>query len=139
MGEVKQINIKNRTYYFYNDIIDLKNFDARLLKVDKKDYKEIDIYYIGYVTVKKIANCNNINSVNPLYLMINEMIGHFEKKMRVSIQFRMMWMKTKKFQRNMKKFGKVLKKKLKRLMVAKKLNMGKIFKKLGLSLMMICH
>ena len=51
-----------------------------MLKVDKKDYNEIDIYYIGYVTVKKIANCNNINSVNPLYLMINEMIGHFEEK-----------------------------------------------------------
>ena len=80
MGKVKQINIKNRTYYFYNDQINLKDFDARLLKVDKKDYNEIDIYYIGYVTVKKIANCNNINSVNPLYLMINEMIGHFEKK-----------------------------------------------------------
>ena len=46
----------------------------------KKDYKEIYIYYIGYGTVKKIANCNNIFSVNPLYLMINEMIGHFEKK-----------------------------------------------------------
>ena len=42
--------------------------------------KKIDIYYIGYVTVKKIASCNNINSVNPLYLMINEMIGHFEGK-----------------------------------------------------------
>ena len=80
MGKVKQINIKNRTYYFYNDQINLKDFDARLLKVDKKDYKEIDIYYIGYVTVKKIANCNNINSVNPLYLTINEMIGHFEEK-----------------------------------------------------------
>ena len=48
MGEVKQINIKNRTYYFYNDQINLKDFDARLLKVDKKDYKEIDIYYIRY-------------------------------------------------------------------------------------------
>ena len=80
MQVVKQINIKNRTYYFYNDQINLKDFDARLLKVDKKDYKEIDIYYIGYVTVKKIANCNNINSVNPLYLMINEMIGRFEEK-----------------------------------------------------------
>ena len=80
MGKVKQINIKNRTYYFYNDQINLKDFDARLLKVDKKDYKEIDIYYIGYVTVKKIANCNNINSINPLYLMINEMIGLFEEK-----------------------------------------------------------
>ena len=54
MGEVKQINIKNRTYYFYNDQINLKDFDARLLKVDKKDYKEIDIYYIGYATVKKL-------------------------------------------------------------------------------------
>ena len=55
MGEVKKINIKNRTYYFYNDQINLKGFDTRLLKVDKKDYDEIDIYYIGYVTVKK--NC----------------------------------------------------------------------------------
>ena len=80
MGEIKQINIKNRTYYFYNDQIDLKDFDAKLLKIDKKDYNEIDIYYIGYVTVKKIANCNNINSANPLYLMINEMIGHFEER-----------------------------------------------------------
>ena len=80
MGKIKQINIKNWTYYFYNNQINLKDFDARLLKVDRKDYKEIDIYYTGYVTVKKIANCNNINSVNPLYLTINEMIGHFEEK-----------------------------------------------------------
>ena len=80
MGEIKQINIKNRTYYFYNDQIDLKDFDARLLKIDKKDYNEIDIYYIGYVTIKKIGDYNNINSVNPLYLIINEMIGHFEEK-----------------------------------------------------------
>ena len=80
MRETKQINIKNQTCYFYNDQIDLKDFDARLLKIDKKDYNEIDIYYIGYVTIKKIADYNNINSVNPLYLMINEMIGHFEEK-----------------------------------------------------------
>ena len=78
MGETKQSNIKSRTYYFYNDQINLKDFDAKLLKIDKKDCKDIDIYYIGYVTVKKIANCDNINSVNPLYLMINKMIGHFE-------------------------------------------------------------
>ena len=57
MGEVKQINIKNRTYYFYNDIIDLKKFDATLLKIDKKSYKNIDIYYIGNVTNKKIVDC----------------------------------------------------------------------------------
>ena len=80
MRKTKQINVKNRTYYFYNDQIDWKGFDARLLKIDKKDYNEIDIYYIGYVTIKKIGDYNNINSVNPLYLMINEMIGHFEKK-----------------------------------------------------------
>ena len=43
MGETKQINIKNRTYYSYNDQIDLKEFDAKLLKIDKKDYKDIDL------------------------------------------------------------------------------------------------
>ena len=78
MGKIRQINIKNRTYYFYNDQIDLKDFDARLLKIDKKDYNEIDIYYIGYVTIKKIDDYNNINSVNPLYSIINEIIGPFE-------------------------------------------------------------
>ena len=78
MGETKQINIKIRTYFFYNDQIDLTDFDARLLKLDKKDYNEIDIYHIGYVTIKKIGDYNNINSVNPMYLIINEMIGHFE-------------------------------------------------------------
>ena len=54
MGRTRQINIKNRTYYFCNNQINLKDFDASLLNVDKKDYKEIDIYYIGYVTVKKL-------------------------------------------------------------------------------------
>ena len=70
MGKFRQINIKSRTYYFYNDQIDLKDFDAKLLKIDKKDYSEIDIYYIGYVTVKKVANCNNINSVN--FFILND-------------------------------------------------------------------
>ena len=50
-----------------------------MLKIDKKDYNEIDIYYIAYVT-KKNDNFKNINSINPLYLMINERIGHFEEK-----------------------------------------------------------
>ena len=80
MGEIKQININNWTYYFYNDQIDLKDFDAKLLKIDKKDYNDIDVYYISYVTVRKIDACNNINSVNPLYLMIDKMIGHFQEK-----------------------------------------------------------
>ena len=80
MVAVKQINIKNRTYYFYNDIIDLENFDAGLLKIDKKSYKDINIYNIGYVTKKKIGNCMNINSVNPLYLGITRVNGYIEEK-----------------------------------------------------------
>ena len=80
MDTTKQINIKNRTYYFYNDIIDIENFDAKLLKIDKKSYKDIDIFNIGYVTKKKIGNCMNINSVNPLYLGITRANGYIEEK-----------------------------------------------------------
>ena len=47
MGQVKEINIKNRTYYFFNDMINIEEFDSNLLKADKKSYKGIDIYYIG--------------------------------------------------------------------------------------------
>ena len=80
MGEVKQINIKNRSYYFYNDIINLKKFDAELLKIDKKSYKNIGIYYIGYITKKKIDDCEKINSVNPLYVSIDHANGYIEEK-----------------------------------------------------------
>ena len=55
MGELKQINIKNRTYYFYNDIIDIKTFDSNNLKLDKKTYKNLDIYDIGYVKLNKLV------------------------------------------------------------------------------------
>ena len=51
MGTVKQIKIKNRTYYFYNDIIDLQNFDSSLLKLDKKSHKDIGIYNTGYIKI----------------------------------------------------------------------------------------
>ena len=60
MGTVKQINIKTRTYYFYNDIINIKNFESKLLKIDKKSYKNIGIYNIRYVTIKKIVDSENI-------------------------------------------------------------------------------
>ena len=80
MEITKQINIKNRTYYFYNYIIDLENFDASLLKIDKKSYKDIGIYNIGYITKKKIDDCKNINSVNPLYLNITHANGYIEEK-----------------------------------------------------------
>ena len=80
MGTIKQINIKSRTYYFYNDIIDLQNFDSSLLKLDKKSYKEISIYNIGYITIKKIGNCKNIYSVNPLHLRITHASGYIKEE-----------------------------------------------------------
>ena len=79
METIKQINIKNRTYYFYNDIINLDEFDESRIRVDKKDFNDIDIYYLGYKHKKKISECNIINSVNPLYLKITDMKGQFEK------------------------------------------------------------
>ena len=79
MGNIKQINIKNRTYYFFNDMINIKDFDSSLLKIDKKSYKNIGIYNIRYITIKKIDDYENIHSVNPLYLMIGKVIGHIEK------------------------------------------------------------
>ena len=51
MGTIKQINIKNESYYFYNDIIDIKTFDSKNLKLDRKSYKNLDIYNNGYVTL----------------------------------------------------------------------------------------
>ena len=78
MGEIKQINIKIRTYFY--DIIDLKDFDAKLLKIDKKSCKNIDIYYIGYITIKKIDDYESIYSVNPLYLRIGHASGYIEEK-----------------------------------------------------------
>ena len=80
MGIVKQIDIKNRTYYFYNDMINIKKFDSNLLKIDKKSYKDIGIYNIGYITIKKIDDYENIYSVNPLYLTITHASGYIEEK-----------------------------------------------------------
>ena len=60
MRNLKELSINNSNYYFYNDIIKLKDFHSNLLKIDKKQYKEIDIYYIGYITIKKVDNCRNI-------------------------------------------------------------------------------
>ena len=77
MGQVKEINIKNQTYYFFDDIIDIRNFQSNLLKIDKKSYKGIDIYYIGYITIKKFIDCKNIHGVNHLYLIIQSATGYF--------------------------------------------------------------
>ena len=75
MGEIKQINIKNRTYYFYNDIIDLHEFDRSRNKSWQKKFNGIDIYCLAYEYKKKITECNVVNSVNPLYLRIIDMRG----------------------------------------------------------------
>ena len=79
MGKIKEINIKNRIYYFYNDIIDIETFDSNMLKLDKKSYKNLDIYNIGYVTIKKIGYGYDINSVNPLYLRIDNANVYIEE------------------------------------------------------------
>ena len=55
MGEIKQIDIKNRTYHFYNDIIDLDEFGGSKIKVDKNE-DDIGIYYLGYEYKKKLQN-----------------------------------------------------------------------------------
>ena len=61
-------------------MINRKDFESSLLKIDQKHYKGIDIYYIGYITIKKIDDCENIYSVNPLHLIIGEVDGHIEEK-----------------------------------------------------------
>ena len=79
IGNIKQINIKNRTCYFHSDIINIEEFNLSLLKIYKKSYKDNDIYYIGNITIKKIGDYENIYSVNPLYLIIGKVDGHIER------------------------------------------------------------
>ena len=79
METAKEINIKNRTYYFYNDIINRDEFDESKIKSDKKGFNDTDIYYLGYEHKKKISEDNVINSVNSLYLRIINMSSQFEK------------------------------------------------------------
>ena len=73
---IRQIDIKSKTYYFYNDLINIKNFNNNKLKLDKKGALGNDVYYIGYIT-KKLQW--RVFSVKPLYLMINKIEGHFEE------------------------------------------------------------
>ena len=80
MGNIKEINIKNRTYYFFNDMINIGDFDSNLLKIDKKSYKNIDTYYTRYITKKSISDYNSIHSVNPLYFIIGKVDGSIIEK-----------------------------------------------------------
>ena len=75
-------------YFLQSIIIDLKDFETNLWKIDKKHYKEINIYYIGYITIKKWLwddDCESIYSVNPLYLRINHASVYIEEKMETNI------------------------------------------------------
>ena len=74
---LKEINIKNRTYYFWNDQIYINNFDVKNLKLDKKKVMDVNVYYIGYVTKKPEYNDD---SVNPLYLTVSELDGFIDEK-----------------------------------------------------------
>ena len=80
MEQVKKINIKNRRYYFRDDMLNIKNFHSNLLKLENKSHKDIDIYYISYIMIKKFSDYENIHNINPLYLIIHSATGHFKKK-----------------------------------------------------------
>ena len=80
MGQIKELNIKNQAYCFFDDMTDIKNFHSNLFKIDKKPHKDTDIYYIGYITIKKFSDYENIHSVNPLYLIFHSATGYFKEK-----------------------------------------------------------
>ena len=79
MREVKKIKIKS-AYHYFEGIVNIKDFHSNILEVNKKSYKDINIYYIGYITVKTFSDCKNIHSVNPFYLIIYSATGHFKEK-----------------------------------------------------------
>ena len=78
MGKIKRVNSKICTYYFFHDLINIKNLNLNLPKIDKELYKNIDIYYIGYITMKDLGYVN-IHSVNLLYFIINKADGYIEQ------------------------------------------------------------
>ena len=79
MGSIKEKNIKNRRYYHFDDLIKIKDFNPDLLKMDKKSYKNIDIYYIRYIAMEDFDYVK-IHKVNPLYRIIGDTDGRTEKK-----------------------------------------------------------
>ena len=66
----------NRTYYFFNDIINIETFDPNNIKIDENSCKNILIYYSGYATIKEYVK---IYSVNPLYLIFRHLDGYLEE------------------------------------------------------------
>ena len=93
-------------------MINIEEFDSSLLKINKKSYKNIGIYNIGYITIKKVDDYENIYSVNPSYLITGKVIGHIEEKNESNIYFLIQRMKAKKWLKNTLNFGMVLKMRL---------------------------
>ena len=79
MGNIEEIIIKKRAYYFFDDMINIKNFDSNLLKIDKELYENSDIYRISYITMKD-SDYLTINSVNSLFLIIDKVDGYIDEK-----------------------------------------------------------
>ena len=74
----KDADIENCTYYYFDDMVNIKNLDPNNIKIDEKSYKNVLIYYIGYVTFPDLGYVK-INSVNPSYLIIDKLNGYFEE------------------------------------------------------------
>ena len=130
MGQDKEININYQTYHFFDNMINIKHFHSNLLKLDKKSNKDINIYYISYITIKKFSDCENIHSVNLLYLIIHSDTGHFQEK--INKKYLILDSIEK-----MEKFCLELDLKSKLLMVKKNCFIKKVMLELELILMMI--
>ena len=80
-NQVKDIDMKNRAYHFFGDIISVKNFDPYNIKIDEKSYKNIHIYYIGYMTIKdsKYVKINNLNLLHLILNKVNGLDGYLEE------------------------------------------------------------
>ena len=138
MREAKQIEIKNQTYYFYNGMINLKNVEPNLLKIEKKHYKGINIYYIGLVAIKISYGCESIYGVNPLYLQVNHANGYIEEKNKNKYLVFNSIDENKELLKKYKDVWNGIKSKIKALNSGE-CDYGKDFMKIDLILMMICH
>ena len=83
MGEVKQIEIKNQTYYFYNDMFNPRNLDPNLLKINKSITKGLIFTTLDKLQLKRLK-IGKIFRVNPLYLLINHANGYITEKMEIN-------------------------------------------------------
>ena len=99
-------------YYVFNDMISIEDFDSILLRIDKKSFKNVGIYNIGYIIMKKVDDYENMHSVNPFYLTIGKVIVHIKKKNESKYLVFNSADENKEVFKNIKNFEMVLKKKL---------------------------